>query len=88
MRKLPDNSRGVLPYRIKGSDGKFPLPLHGLASDEVLCKVVGQLAGFPHESIVLQVFAGYLLEDVLEAHEKCPVAKPETNSGRQKDTVL
>lgn len=88
VRKLPDNNRGVLPYGIKGSDGMFPLPLHGLASDEILCKVVRQLAGFPHESVVLQVFTGYLLVDVLEAHEKSPVAKPETSSGRQKDTVL
>lgn len=56
---------GVLPYSIKGSDGKFPLPLHGLASDEVLCEMVGQLAGFSHESVILQVFTRYLLIDVL-----------------------
>lgn len=57
----------------------FPLPLHGLASDEVLCKMVGQLAGFPHESLVLQVPACYLLIDVLQAHEERPVAKPAAN---------
>lgn len=66
----------VSPYSVKGSDGKFPLLLHSLASDEVLCKMVGQLAGFPHEGLVLQVSARYLLVDVLQAHEKRPVAKP------------
>lgn len=54
-----------LPYSIKGCDGKFPLPLDGLASDEVLCKLVGQLTGLSHKSLILQVFACYLLIDVL-----------------------
>lgn len=66
----------VSPYSVKGSDGKFPLILHSLAPDEVLCKVVGQLTGFPHEGLVLQVSACYLLVDILQAHEKRPVAKP------------
>ena len=56
---------GVLPYGIEGGDGKFPLPLHGLASDEVFCKMVGQLTGFSHENLILQVFTCYLLIDVL-----------------------
>lgn len=55
----------VLPYGIKGRDGIFPLPLHGLASDEVLCEMVRELTGFSHESIVLQVFTCYLLINVL-----------------------
>lgn len=79
----------VLPYGIKGRDGIFPLPLHGLASDEVLCEMVGELTGFSHESIILQLFTRYLLINVLEAHEKCPVTKPETKweSGRIEEYI-
>ena len=55
----------VSPYGVKVSDGKLPLSLHGLASDDVLRKVVGQLTGLSHESLILQLFAGYLLVDVL-----------------------
>lgn len=69
--------RGVSPDSIKGSDGKLPLPLQGLASDEVLCEMVGQLAGFPHQRLVLQVLTRYLLVDVLQAHEEGPMAEPE-----------
>jgi len=72
------NKRGASPDSVKGRDGKLPLPLRGLASDEVLCEVVGQLTGFPHERLVLQVPTRYLLVDVLQAHEKRPVAKPRT----------
>lgn len=59
------NKLDVSPYSIKGSDGKIPLPFRGLASDKVLRKMVGQLTGFSHESIIFQIFAGYLLIDVL-----------------------
>lgn len=55
----------VLPYGIKGRDGDFPLPLHHLVSDEVLCKMVGELAWFSHERIILQFFTRYLLINVL-----------------------
>lgn len=74
---------GVLPYSIKWSDGEFPLPLHGLASDEVFCKMVGQLTGFSHERLVLQVFTCDLLINVLQAHEKGPMAKPVTKWERR-----
>lgn len=39
--------------------------------------MVGEFAGLPHEGFVLQVFSRYLLINVLEANEECPMTKPE-----------
>lgn len=77
-----------LPYRVEGSDGAFPLPLHGLPSDEELGKMVGQLTWFSHQSLVLEVFPGDLLIDILQAHEKCAVAKSDTKHGETKENRM
>lgn len=72
------------PDSIKGGDGALPLPLFSLGSNEVFRKVVGEFAGFPHEGFILQVFTCYLLVNVLEANEECPVTEPEQERSANK----
>ena len=68
-----------LPYSIEGRDGMLPLPFDGLASDKILCKMVGQFTGLPHQSLVLQIRSRYLFVDILETYEEGPMSKPLIN---------
>lgn len=79
----PKWSSSSLPDGVEGRDGDLPLPLDSLGSDEVFCKVVGEFAGFPHEGFVLQVFACYLLVNVLKANEERPVTEPAGENKRE-----
>lgn len=68
--------QGVLPNSIEGGDWLCPVSLHGLASEKVLSKVIGQFTGLPHQSPVLHLFTCYFLIDVLQAHKERPMTKP------------
>ena len=70
-----------LPDGIEGSNGGPPASLCGLLPDQVLCKVVGELTGLPHQGLVLQVLPRHLLVDVLQTHQEGAMTKAGQQTG-------
>lgn len=72
------NVIGNSPYSIQPFHRSGPAQTLCLLSYQQLCVVVGHHAGFTDQSLILQLMAGHLLVEILQAHQEHPMSKPVT----------